>query len=102
VVLSAEQPQVRTPGIDQELHRGVAEELVEWPGEDGAGEYAQGSLGGASSSLRSRDHPSGGGRSVPCLRSRAAPEAAASPLRDDSRPVPLDRDRDRAVPSIVA
>jgi hypothetical protein len=43
-------PRVRAPGIHRELHRGVAEELIGRLGEDGAGEDAQGSLGGAATS----------------------------------------------------
>jgi hypothetical protein len=69
------------------------------PDEDRAGEDAQGSLGSALTSPRSRDHPGGGGRSVPCPRGRAAPEAPASSLRDDGRSGPLGGDRDRTVPS---
>jgi hypothetical protein len=80
VVLSAERPRLRAPGVHRELHHGVAEELVGRPGEDGTGEDPQGSLGGAATSLRSRGQPGGIARAVPRQRSRVAPKAAASSL----------------------
>jgi hypothetical protein len=43
-----------------------------------------------------------GNWAVSCPRSRAAPEAAPSPLRDDGRLAPLDGDRDRAVALVAA
>jgi hypothetical protein len=79
-VLILRQHRVRTPGVHRELHRGVAEEPVRRPGEDGAGEDPQGSLGGAAMSPRSRGNPGGSARAIPRSRSRAASEAAASPL----------------------
>jgi hypothetical protein len=58
-------------------------------------------LGGVVMSLRSRSHPSGSTRVVPCLRSRATPEAAALSLRDDGRPGPLGGDRDRTIAPVT-
>jgi hypothetical protein len=59
---------------------------------DRAGEDAQGPLGSARATPRSQGHPGDRHRVVPCSRSRVAPEAIASSLRDDSRPSPLDGD----------
>jgi hypothetical protein len=101
VVLSAERPRVRVPGVHLELHHGVAEELVGWPREDGAGEDPQGSLDSVGVSPRSWSHLGGSDRAVSCPRSRAAPEAAASPLRDDSRPAPLDGYCDHTVAPVA-
>jgi hypothetical protein len=88
VVLSAERPPVHVPGVHREHHRGVAEELVGWPREEGAGEDPQGSLGCAGASPRSRSHLSGSNQAVSCPRSCAGPEVVASPLRDDDRSAP--------------
>jgi hypothetical protein len=78
------------------------EELVGWPREDGAGGDSQGSLGSAGASPRSRSHLGGSDRAVSCPRSRAAPEAVASPLRDDGQPGPLDGNCDCAVAPVAA
>jgi hypothetical protein len=43
-----------------------------------------------------------GNWAVSCPRSRASPEAAPSPLRDDGRLGPLSGDRDRAIAPIAA
>jgi hypothetical protein len=59
-------------------------------------------LGGAATSPRSRDHLGGSARAIPRLRSRAAPEADASSLRDDGRSGPLNGDRDQTVPPVAA
>jgi hypothetical protein len=88
----------RSPG----LHRRVAEELVGRPCEGGAGENPQESLGRAVASPRSRSHPGGSDRAVSRPRCHAAPEATASPLRDDGRSAPLDGDRDRAAAPVAA
>jgi hypothetical protein len=77
------------------------EETSGRPGEDGVGEDHQGSLGGAVTSPRSWGHPGGSARAIPRPRSRAAPEATASSLRDDGRPGPLDGDRDRTIPPVA-
>jgi hypothetical protein len=76
-------------------------QLGGWPRQERAGEDAQAPLGRAGASPRCQSHPGGGDQAVPCSRSPAAPEAAASPLRDDGRSGPLGGDRDRTVAPVI-
>jgi hypothetical protein len=67
---------------------GQLEKLDQRPHEDGAGKDAQGPLGGAGVSPRSRGLPIHQHMAVPCPRSCAAPKAVALSVQDDSRPPP--------------
>jgi hypothetical protein len=102
VVLPVERPRVCAPVVHRELHRGGAEELGGRPRQEGARQNPQAPLGRAGASPRSRSHPGGSDRAISRPRCRAAPEAAASPLRDDGRSAPLGGDRDRIITPIVS
>jgi hypothetical protein len=80
----------------------IAEELGRWPCQEGAGENPQAALGRVGVPSRSRSHPGGSDRAISRPRSRAASEAAASPLWDDGRQGPPGGDRDRVVAPVVS
>jgi hypothetical protein len=74
----------RTPDAPSRSHRGTG--LMAPPRM--SKRNAQASLGRAVASAKHRNHLGGSDRAVPCPRSRAAPEASASPLRHDDRQGP--------------
>jgi hypothetical protein len=77
----------------------IAQGLRSWidgPPEGGAGEVAQGPLGGADPPPRGWGQPGNLHWPAPCPGSHPASEAATVLLRDDNRQGPLDRDCNRA------
>jgi hypothetical protein len=68
----------------------------------GAGEDAQASLDRAGAPPKRRSHPGRSDRAIPRPRCRAAPEAAASPLRHDNWQGPLGGDCDCTVAPVAA
>jgi hypothetical protein len=94
-------PRVRASGIHQKLQRPVAEELVGHPVKAEQEKILKDHWA-VPRRLEEPGHVVGSPRAVPCPGSCAAPEAAASSLRDDGRPGSLDGGRDRSDSPVAA
>jgi hypothetical protein len=70
------------------LHRAGAKVLDRWPPKGGAGDAAQGPLGGTGLPPRGQGQPGDRHWPVPRPRGRTTSETAAAPLRDDDRQAP--------------